>query len=62
MGFKVGFKTPPWKPDPEPKQEDIDQEWMEIKPINTLKSYQKKNYSVFSSNIEGGSKFLSNYT
>lgn len=61
-GIKVGLKTSLWKPYPEPKSKDMDQEWMEIKPINNLKSYQKRNYSVFSSNIERGTKFLSNYT
>lgn len=60
-GVKVGLKTTPWKPDPEPKPEDIELEWIEIKPINNLKSYQNKNYSVFRSNIERGSRFLSYY-
>jgi hypothetical protein len=58
---KVGLKTTPWKPIMEPKQEDIEEEWLEIKPINTLKSYQDKNYSVFRSNIERGSRFLYHY-
>jgi hypothetical protein len=59
-GVQVGLNPSCKKPTPEPKPEDIEQEWMEIKPINNLKSYQKKNYSVFSSNIERGSRFLSN--
>jgi hypothetical protein len=58
-GVRVGVKTTFGKSNPEPKPEDIQQEWMEIKPINNLKSYQEKNFTVFSSNIEGGSKFLS---
>ena len=60
-GVQVGLNPSCKKPDPEPKPEDSELEWMEIKPINTLKSYQKKNYSVFSSNIERGSRFLSYY-
>ncbi len=60
-GVQVGLIPSCKKPNPEPKPEDIEQEWMDIKPINTLKSYQKKNYSVFSSNIERGSRFLSNH-
>ena len=58
-GVMVGLNPSCKKPTAEPKPEDIEQEWMEIKPINNLKSYQKKNYSVFSSNIERGSRFLS---
>jgi hypothetical protein len=59
--IRVGIKTSLWEPVPEPKPEDIEKEWMKIKPINTLKSYQKKNYSVFSSNIQRGSRFLSDH-
>jgi hypothetical protein len=59
-GVRVGVKTTFGKSSTEPKPEDIDKEWLKIKPISTLKSYQKKNYSVFSSNIERGSRFLSN--
>jgi hypothetical protein len=58
-GVKVGIKSECKKSDPEPKPEDIEEEWKKINPINDLKSYQKKNYSVFSSNIARGSRFLS---
>jgi hypothetical protein len=60
-GVKVGLKASLWKPFPKPILEDIDEEWAEIKPISALKSFQNKNYSVFSSNIERGSIFLSNH-
>ena len=60
-GVQVGLSPSCKKPTPEPKLEDIEQEWMEVKSIDNLKSYQKKNYSVFSSNIERGSRFLSHF-
>ena len=59
-GVKVGVKTDCKKPNPEPKPEDIELEWEKIRPINTLKKYQKVCYGVFSANIERGSQFLKN--
>lgn len=57
-GIPVGLKVKPWQPKPLPKPEEIEEEWLKIKPVCSLKKYQDKTHSVFSSNIERGKKFL----
>lgn len=57
-GIPVGLKVKPWQPDPNPKPEDINEEWLHIKPVISLQKYQEKAHSVFSSNIERGKKFI----
>jgi hypothetical protein len=57
-GTPVGLQQSIWEPSPIPSPEDLDHEWKKIKPINSLKKYQDKAHSVFSSNIDRASKFL----
>ena len=57
-GVKVGIKNKSEKPNPEPKQKDIDKAWSKIKPVTTEEKYIKKFNGVFVSNIERGSAFL----
>ncbi len=57
-GIKVGLKESHWKANPEPKSEDIDEEWQKIKSVNSIKRYNEESYQILSSNIEKGSSFL----
>lgn len=57
-GVKVGIKPKCEKANPEPKPEDIEEEWQDIKSIKTLEAYEKVNHWVFSSNVERGEEFL----
>ena len=51
-------KDKPEKINPEPKPEDINEKWDDIKPIKTSEKYQGVNGGVFTSNIERGKEFL----
>jgi hypothetical protein len=57
-GVKVGIKNKSEKPNPEPKQKDIDKAWSKIRPVTTEEKFNKKFNGVFVSNIERGSAFL----
>ena len=57
-GVKVGVKTKCEKANPEPKPEDIEEEWQDIKSITTQKKFDKCRYGVFRSNVERGAEFL----
>jgi|ERR1035437_368218 hypothetical protein len=57
-GIKVGVKTKLEKPNPEPKPEDIEEEWQKIKSVTSLKKYNDQHFQIFSSNIQKGSIFL----
>ncbi|MCP4550440.1 MAG: hypothetical protein GY834_00030 [Bacteroidetes bacterium] len=46
------------KSNPEPKPEDINEEWDEISQIKTFEKYQNQRQGVFSSNIERWAEFL----
>jgi hypothetical protein len=58
-GIPVGLKVKPWQPDPFPRPEDINEEWLDINPVISLQKYQEKAHSVFSSNIARGKQFIS---
>jgi len=58
-GIPVGLKVKPWQPDPFPRPEDINEEWLDIKPVISLQKYQEKAHSVFPSNIARGKQFIS---
>ena len=60
-GVRVGIKNKSEKPNPEPKQKDIDKAWLKICRINTEEKFRKKFNGVFVSNIEKGSAFLKNH-
>ena len=47
-GIRVGVKTKSEKSNPEPKPEDINEEWDEIRPIKTFEKYQEAHGGVFS--------------
>jgi len=57
-GVKVGIKSKCEETNPEPKPEDIEEEWQDIKSIKTLEGYEKIKHGVFSSNVERGVNFL----
>ena len=52
------MKTKTEKLNPDPKPDDIIEEWNEIKTIKTFEKFQKVQNGVFDSNIERGAKFL----
>ncbi len=57
-GIDVGVKIKPEKPNPEPKQEDVDEVWREIRPVRNKEKFEEVRNGVFSSNIERGAEFL----
>lgn len=58
IGTPIGLKEKPWLPETFPKTVDINEEWNDIKPVNSLQKYQEKAHSVFSTNIARGRQFL----
>jgi len=60
-GVRVGIKNKSEKPNPEPKQKDIDKAWSKIRPVTIEEKFKKKFNGVFVSNIEKGSAFLKNH-
>jgi hypothetical protein len=57
-GVKVGIKTKCEKAYSNPKPEDIEEEWKEMKSIINRKNFDKVHGGVFISNIERGAEFL----
>lgn len=57
-GIDVGLKSKPKKPNPEPKLEDVDEVWREIRPVRDRKKFEKVRAGVFTSNIKRGADFL----
>ena len=45
-----------------PRQQDVDKEWIEIKPINSQDRFEKIKGGVFSANIVRGCDFLTGFT
>jgi hypothetical protein len=60
-GVKVGIKNKSEKPNPEPKQKDIDKAWLKISKVTTEEKFKKRFNGVFVSNIERGSAFLKSH-
>lgn len=58
IGTSIGLKEKLWLPEPIPKSEDINEQWKDIKTVNSLRKYQEKAHSVFSTNINRGRQFL----
>ena len=56
--LRVGMKTKTEKSNPEPKPEDINKKWNDIRLIKTFEKYQNERHGVFWSNIERGAEFL----
>ena len=54
VGIKLDYK----KPVLEPKLEEVDEEWSEIKPVTTAKKFHEVSHGVFVSNIDRGLEFL----
>jgi len=59
VGHPVGLKESLWIPNPEPKTEDIEDEWSCIKPVISAKKLENEQHKIFSSNIERASEFFS---
>ena len=57
-GIDVGVKIKSEKPNPEPKQEDVDEVWRDIRPVRNKEKFEEVRNGVFSSNIEHGAEFL----
>jgi len=57
-GIDVGVKRKPEKPNPEPKLEDIDEVWKEIRPVRDREKFEKVRAGVFTSSIKRGAEFL----
>ncbi len=59
VGHPAGVKESLWIPNPEPKLEEIEEEWSDIRHVKTAKRFEKEQHKVFSSNIERATKFFS---
>lgn len=59
IGTQVGLKIKTWQPEPLPRAKDINEEWIEIKPVVTLQDYKKIAHKIIPSNIERANHFLS---
>ncbi len=58
VGAEPGLKIDPPRLEIYPRQQDVDEEWVEIKPINSLDRFEKIRGGVFSANIELGKIFM----
>lgn len=57
-GIRVGAKIKSEIPNPEPKLEDVDEVWREIRTVRDHKKFEKVRDGVFMSNIRRGAEFL----
>ena len=62
VGVEPGLKVESPRLEIYPCQQDVDEEWVEIKPINSEERYEKVKGGVFKSNIERGLDFINNYS
>ena len=58
VGVEPGLKIEPPRLEIYPRQQDVDEEWSEIKPINSKDRFEKIKGGVFTSNIELGKIFI----
>jgi hypothetical protein len=58
VGVEPGLKIDSPRIEIYPRQQDVDEEWIEIKPINSQNRFEKIKGGVFSANIELGKKFM----
>ncbi|MHA8064028.1 hypothetical protein [Aquirufa aurantiipilula] len=61
VGAEPGFKIEPPRVEIYPRLQDVDDEWVEIKPINSEERFNDIKGGVFESNIKRGSDFIKNY-
>jgi hypothetical protein len=57
-GILGGVKTKPSQMNPEPRIDDLNNEWNKIKDVVNERAYEKNSCGVFSINIKKGSEFL----
>jgi hypothetical protein len=58
VGVEPGLKIEPPRLEIYPRQQDVDEEWVEIKPINSQDRFEKIRGGVFSANIVRGRDFV----
>jgi hypothetical protein len=61
IGVEPGLKIEPPRTEIYPRRQDVDDEWVEIKPIDSEERFEKVKGGVFKSNIERGLDFITNY-
>jgi hypothetical protein len=62
IGVEPGFKIEPPRSEIYPLPKDVDDEWIEIKPINSLDRFEKVRGGVFSTNIDRGRDFVTAFS
>jgi hypothetical protein len=62
IGVEPGLKIEPPRLEIYPRQQDVDEEWSEIKPINSKDRFEKTKGGVFSANIARGRDFVTGFT
>ena len=62
IGVEPGLKIEPPRVEIYPRRQDVDNEWIEIKPIYSEERFEKVKGGVFKSNIERGLDFINNYS
>jgi hypothetical protein len=62
VGVEPGLKIEPPRLEIYPRQQDVDEEWSEIKPINSKDRFEKTKGGVFSANIARGRDFATEFT
>jgi hypothetical protein len=62
IGVEPGLKIDPPRTEIYPRLQDVDDEWIEIKPIYSEERFEKVKGGVFKSNIERGLDFINNYS
>jgi hypothetical protein len=61
IGVEPGLKIDPPRTEIYPRRQDVDDEWIELKPVNSEERFEKVKGGVFKSNIERGLYFITNY-
>jgi hypothetical protein len=61
VGVEPGLKIEPPRLEIYPRRQDVDDEWVEIKPVNSEERFEEVKGGVFKSNIERGLYFITNY-
>jgi hypothetical protein len=61
IGVEPGLKIEPPRTEIYPRRQDVDDEWVEIKPVNSEERFEEVKGGVFKSNIERGLYFITNY-
>ena len=62
VGVEPGLKIEPPRLEIYPRQQDVDEEWSEIKSINSKDRFEKTKGGVFSANIARGRDFVTEFT